>query len=73
MIVQIEEIKSTFPKSRAKNADTIVGKQAMLAGFWKRKDAFHELNVGDTIECGVDHPQTLSDHLTVIEELKKVK
>ena len=73
LMVQIEEIKTASPSSRAKQADTIVGKQIMLAGFWRRKDDFHELRVGDTIECGVDHPQPLSDHLNVIEDLKKVK
>jgi hypothetical protein len=29
--------------------------------------------VGDTIECGIEHPQYLSDHLSVIESLKKVE
>lgn len=73
MIVEITEIKSTFPSSRAKNSQAIIGRPAMLAGFWQRKDAFHDISVGDTIECGIEHPQLLSDHLSVIESLKKVE
>jgi beta-lactamase regulating signal transducer with metallopeptidase domain len=73
MIVEITAVNSTFPASRAKKPESIVGKQAMLGGFWQRKEAFHGLGVGDTIECGIEHPQYLSDHLSVIESLKKVE
>ena len=31
------------------------------------------LSVGDTIHCGIDHPQQLSDHLSVIESVEKVE
>ena len=73
LVVEIESIKETFAKSESENPKTIVGKQAMLAGFWQRKDAFHSINVGDTIEFGVEHQQRLSDHLNVIESVKKVR
>lgn len=72
LTVEITDIESTFAANRAKQADSIIGKQAMLAGFWQRKDAFHNINVGDTIRCGIEHPQRLSDHLSVIESVKKV-
>jgi hypothetical protein len=72
MVVEISEINSSLPDSRAGKASAILGQQAMLAGFWQRKDAFHGINVGDTIQCGVEHPQLLSDHLNVIESVKKV-
>ena len=72
LVVEISEIKNTFDASRAGNANAIVGRQVMLAGFWQRKDAFQGLSVGDVIECGVDHKQPLSDMLTVVESVKKV-
>ncbi|MEQ9410350.1 MAG: M56 family metallopeptidase [Fuerstiella sp.] len=73
LVVQVSRIKDTFDGSRAKDAESIIGERAMLAGFWQRKDAFHSISVGDTIECGVEHPERLSDHLTVIESVKKVE
>lgn len=73
MIVEITAIKNALPASQAKDADSIIGKQATLAGFWNRKDAFHGLSAGDTIECGVEHPQRLTDHLSVIESVRKVE
>ncbi len=72
LIIEVQKIRSTSPESKAKNADSMIGRQAMLAGFWNRKEAFHSLEVGDTIECGVEHPQLLSDHLSVIESVKKI-
>ena len=70
LIVQIDEIKETFPKNLAQNAESILGKRVMLTGFWQRKDIFHNLGVGDTIQSGVDHSQKLSDHLSVVETIK---
>ena len=70
--IEIAELKSTFPGSDAKEATAIIGKPAMLTGFWRRKEAFHSINVGDMIECGIEHPQRLSDHLSVIESIKRV-
>ena len=72
LIVEISDVKNTFDASRAKNAEAIVGRQVMLAGFWQRKDAFQSIGVGDVIECGVDHKQQLSDLLSVIESVTKV-
>lgn len=73
LVVKVSEIKSVFPASRAKDAESIVGREAMLAGFWQRKEVFHEIGVGDVIEFGVEHPQRLSDHLSVIESVKIVE
>ena len=73
LIVQINKVAETSPKSRAKKADSIVGKPVMLTGFWRRKEAFHKVSVGDTIRTGVEHPQLLSDHLSVIESFEKVE
>jgi hypothetical protein len=73
LIIEIKSIDKPFEGSRAKQADSIVGKRAMLAGFWRRKETFHNIDVGDTIRCGVEHPQRLSDHLSVIESVKKIE
>lgn len=73
LIVHIKEVAETFPKSRAKDANSVVGKPVMLSGFWRRKEAFHKISVGDTIRSGVEHPQLLSDHLSVIETFEKVE
>jgi beta-lactamase regulating signal transducer with metallopeptidase domain len=73
MVVEIEKINETFENSRARKPQSIVGKQAMLAGFWNRKDEFHSIQVGDRVLCGINHPQLLSDHLTVIESIRKVE
>ena len=43
----------------------------MLAGFWNRKDAYHDLKVGDRIEVGMQHIGMRSDHLTVAEFVRK--
>ena len=73
LIIEVKSIDRVFDGSRAKQADNIVGKRAMLAGFWRRKEVFHSIEVGDIIRCGVEHPQRLSDHLSVIESVKKVE
>jgi hypothetical protein len=73
LIVEITAIKSILPSSQAKQAEAAVGHQAMLTGFWKRKEEFHGISVGDTIECCVEHSQSLSEQLNVIELIKKVE
>ncbi|MBD3671961.1 MAG: M56 family metallopeptidase [Planctomycetaceae bacterium] len=72
VMIEVQSIDQPFEGNRAKDAETIVGKRATLAGFWKRQEAFNGLSVGDTIRCGVEHPQLLSDHLSVIESVRKV-
>ena len=72
LIVQVSALGDSFSKSRAKSADSVIGKPVTLTGFWRRKEAFHDVSVGDTIRCGVEHPQRLSDHLSVIEMFEKV-
>lgn len=72
LIIEVEKIDRTFDGSQAENPKSIIGKQAILAGFWNRKDDFHRINVGDRIRCGMNHTQILSDHLVVIESVRKV-
>lgn len=73
LIVQVSQVEKSLGESKSTNAESIVGKPIMLAGFWQRKDNFHSLHVGDTIRFGVEHPQLLSDHLSVIEVCEKVE
>ena len=73
LIVQINEIAETFPKSDAEQAASIVGKPVMLTGFWRRKEDFHNVHVGDVVSTGVEHQQVLSDNLSVIEQFEKVE
>ena len=73
LIVHVSEVAQTYPKNRAKKAASIVGKRVMLTGFWRRKEAFHNVTVGDIVRFGVEHPQQLSDHLSVIEAFEKVE
>ncbi|MGV3484365.1 MAG: M56 family metallopeptidase [Planctomycetaceae bacterium] len=72
LIVEVEKVEQVFDGSRAKQPESIIGKQVMLAGFWNRKDEFHSLHVGDRIRCGMNHPQLLSDHLVVMETVRKL-
>lgn len=70
---EVRQIKKTFPGSSARDAESLVGKNVMLAGFWQRKEAFHDLEIGDLFECGVEHPLQLSDHLSVIETVTRIE
>lgn len=73
LVVEVSKVDKSFDRSKAKDLESIVGKQVMLAGFWRRKEAFHKIKVGDTVRTGVEHPQALSDHLSVIEKFEKVE
>jgi hypothetical protein len=70
--LQVSEVKQSWQKSRAKDSESIVGKQVMLGGFWRRKDEFHQLKVGDKIECGLQHAIIASDGVNVAEQVKKL-
>jgi hypothetical protein len=71
LIVEIEGVLDVWKKNGAKKPDSIKGKQAMVTGFWRRKEQYHELKVGDRIEFGIQHPIPRSDHLTVAEFIRK--
>ena len=72
LIVKVTEVKRTFDKSRAEKAESIIGKNAILAGFWRRKELYGDLNVGDQIEAGVRHDVVGTDVLSVFEGVRKV-
>jgi hypothetical protein len=50
-----------------KKPESIVGRKAIVVGFWRRKEACAGLKVGDTIECALQHITPRSDHLNVGE------
>lgn len=72
LTIEVTDIVRTFENNRARDAESIVGKQVMLSGFWQRKEAFHDLKEGDEVQFGAEHPVMLTDNLTVIEGIKKV-
>ena len=72
LIVKVVAIDRTFEKNRAEKAESIVGKNAILAGFWRRKELYGDLKVGDRIEAGVRHEVAGTDVLSVFEGVRKV-
>jgi hypothetical protein len=72
LIVKVDRVIETLKESKAKEAKSIEGKPLMLGGFWNRKDEYHALNVGDAIECGLQHHQARSDGLDVTRFIRKV-
>jgi hypothetical protein len=71
-VIEVVNVGEPFEGNKAREPRAMIGKQAMLAGFWNRKDDFHGLEIGDVVRCGVTHPQLLSDHLVVAEAIRKV-
>lgn len=71
LILQVDRIRETWEGSRSKDAKSIEGKSLMLVGFWNRREAYHNLKVGEKIEVGMHHKTLNSDHLTVIEGVRK--
>jgi hypothetical protein len=70
LIIEVEQVIDTWKKNQAKKPDSIKGKQLMLAGFWRKKEAYHDLKVGDRIEVGLQHTTRGSDHLTIAEFIR---
>ena len=71
MIVEVRQIIDTWKENRAKRPESILGKQMMLAGFWTRREDYHQLKVGDRIEVGMKHISLRGDHLSVVEFARK--
>jgi hypothetical protein len=72
LTAEVTDVVKTFEKDRSRNAESVVGKQVMLSGFWNKKDTYHSIAVGDKIQVGVEHPQRLGDQLSVIEGVRKL-
>lgn len=71
LIIAVKKIADVWKGAEAKQPESIIGKDMMLAGFWNRKEAYHKLNVGDQIEVGMQHIGRQSDHLTVAEFVRQ--
>ncbi len=71
LIVTVKKVAQIWKESGAKQPDSIVGRPMMLAGFWNRKEAYHNLKVGDQIEIGMQHIGRQSEHLTVAEFIRQ--
>ncbi|MCC9608601.1 M56 family metallopeptidase [Blastopirellula sp. JC732] len=72
LIIKVAKVAKTWNENGAKNPESIEGKTLMLAGFWNRREAYHNLKVGDRIQVGMQHIGRQSDHLTVAEGVRKV-
>lgn len=73
LIVEVDRVIDVWKASKAEEPKSIEGKQMMVAGFWQRKDAYHNLKVGDRIEVGLQHIEQRSDHMTVAEFVRKTE
>ena len=71
LIFKVDHVTDTWKENTAKQPKSIEGKPLMLAGFWNRKDAYHNLKAGDRLEVGMKHIGLRSDHLTVAEAVRK--
>lgn len=72
LTLEVEKAKGN-QKNRAEKPESIVGKKVMVTGFWKKKDAYHKLKVGDTLECQLQHTQRYTDNLNAVEFRKVAK
>ena len=72
LIVKVVAVERSFDKSRAAEPGSVVGHNVILGGFWRRKDAFGQLKPGDRIEFGARHEVTVTDVLSIFEDLRKV-
>lgn len=71
LIVEVRKVTETWKESRAKKPESIQGKQMMLAGFWNRREAYHNLKVGDRIEAGMRHISLRGNHLSLAKFVRK--
>lgn len=73
LIVEVTKVGELFGENRAEQPQTIVGQKLMLAGFWQRREAFQNTAVDTVIEFGAEHPNRQTDHLTVIESVRRME
>ena len=70
------DVQSSRPSddSKAKDANSIVGKRIRIAGFYEQHgDAFSDLHEGDKIRVSVAHRNVASDAVRVTDVLKKTQ
>lgn len=71
LMIKVDRVLDTWKNNQAKKPANIKGKQAMLVGFWRRKETYNGLKVGDRIEVGLQHVGRQTDMLTVAEFVRK--
>ncbi len=72
MTVQAERVIDKWEQDKSKSPTSIEGKQFLLSGFWNRREVFHDLAPGDSIQVGLRHMSVRSDHMTVTEFVHKI-
>ncbi len=72
LIVEVTQVQESGEGSTARNAQAVIGQKIMLAGFWNRKELYSQFEVGETIGCTVEHPHPLTDHLVVLNDVRRV-
>ena len=77
-IIKVEKITRTWKANKAENPQAAVGKQAVCE-LWKKGRLFEkqrrtlaDLKAGDRVLVEPFHLEPDHDHLTVVEELRKV-
>lgn len=73
LTVDIARVANTSPNSKAKRAESIVGQKAVLIGFWRNKDNFYDVGLGERVQFEVEHPEPLSDGLNIVGTVKRVE
>ena len=71
LVIEVDRVTDTWKNNQAKKAKEIEDHQAMLVGFWRRKEIYNDLKVGDRIEVGLQHIGQYTDMLTVAEFVRK--
>lgn len=72
LILRVKSIEKTFDRSKAKNADSIIDKPVVVAGFWgKMRKPFDDVKEGEAIRVGLLHRVPQSDHFSQIEVFEK--
>ncbi len=67
LILNVQQVESVGDDNSAREPKSIEGRNLMLAGFWNRKDAYHELKPGSRVLVGMTHIGVRSEHLTVTD------
>ncbi|MEY3172699.1 MAG: hypothetical protein RLZZ436_612 [Planctomycetota bacterium] len=73
LIVRIERVVRSIEGNAARNADSIEGKNLLLAGFWNRRELFASIKPGDRLETGLHHISRRSDHVSVADPVRRLE
>ena len=71
LIIRVDRVLSSASGNAARKADSIEGKNLLLAGFWNRREAFAGIKPGDKLEAGLQHISRRSDHVAVADPIRR--